>query len=107
MWVLVESPSTMTFVSPEPYIGHLGLDGVGDTKGMLESELRNRNMHWITNAKIDKVEENNMAVTEVNEDGSDKRQHQLEFRHTMILPAFKGAIPSRILKGWLIRRASC
>ncbi len=23
----------MTFVTPEPYIGHLGLDGVGDTKG--------------------------------------------------------------------------
>ena len=24
----------MTFVTPEPYIGHLGLDGVGDTKGL-------------------------------------------------------------------------
>ncbi|MCX7671523.1 MAG: NAD(P)/FAD-dependent oxidoreductase, partial [Anaerolineae bacterium] len=30
----------MTFVTPEPYIGHLGLDGVGDTKGLLESEMR-------------------------------------------------------------------
>ena len=30
----------MTFVTSEPYIGHLGLDGVGDTKGLLESELR-------------------------------------------------------------------
>ena len=27
----------MTFVTSEPYIGHLGLDGVGDTKGLLES----------------------------------------------------------------------
>lgn len=27
----------MHFVTPEPYIGHLGLDGVGDTKSMLES----------------------------------------------------------------------
>jgi sulfide:quinone oxidoreductase len=26
----------MTFVTPEPYIGHLGLDGVGDTKGLIE-----------------------------------------------------------------------
>ncbi len=25
----------MTFITPEPYIGHLGLGGVGDTKGML------------------------------------------------------------------------
>ena len=30
----------MTFVTAEPYIGHLGLDGVGDTKGLLESEMR-------------------------------------------------------------------
>ena len=29
----------MTFVTSEPYIGHLGLGGVGDSKGMLESEL--------------------------------------------------------------------
>src|SRR5690606_21211778 len=29
----------MTFVTPEPYIGHLGLDGVGDTKSLLESEM--------------------------------------------------------------------
>ena len=30
----------MTFVTAEPYIGHLGLDGVGDTKGLLEGEMR-------------------------------------------------------------------
>jgi sulfide:quinone oxidoreductase len=41
----------ITFVTPEPYIGHMGLAGVGDSKGMLESELRNRDIKWITNAK--------------------------------------------------------
>jgi sulfide:quinone oxidoreductase len=41
----------MTFVTSEPYIGHLGLGGVGDSKSMLESELRNRDIKWITNAK--------------------------------------------------------
>lgn len=78
----------MTFVTPEPYIGHLGLDGVGDTKGLLESELRNCHIHWITNARIDRVEASAMTVTEV--DGADKRQHQLEFQHAMVSPAFKG-----------------
>ena len=29
----------MHFVTPEPYVGHLGLDGVGDTKSLMESEL--------------------------------------------------------------------
>jgi len=44
----------MTFVTSEPYIGHLGLGGVGDSKGMLESELRNKHINWITNAKVTK-----------------------------------------------------
>jgi len=29
----------MTFVTAEPYIGHLGLDGVGDTKSLLEKRI--------------------------------------------------------------------
>jgi sulfide:quinone oxidoreductase len=43
----------ITFVTSEPYIGHLGLGGVGDSKSMLESELRGHDMKWITNAKDD------------------------------------------------------
>ena len=42
----------MTFVTAEPYIGHLGLDGVGDTKGLLESEMREHHIKWITSARI-------------------------------------------------------
>lgn len=45
----------ITFVTPEPYIGHLGLGGVGDTKGMLESVMRDRDIKWITNAKVDRT----------------------------------------------------
>ncbi|HSH42486.1 MAG TPA: FAD-dependent oxidoreductase [Arenicellales bacterium] len=80
----------MYFVTPEPYIGHLGLDGVGDTKGLLESELRNANIHWVTNARIDSVEENVLHATEVDEQGDEVKVHDLEFRHAMILPAFRG-----------------
>jgi sulfide:quinone oxidoreductase len=80
----------MTFVTPEPYIGHLGLDGVGDTKGMLESEMRDRHIKWHTNARIDAVEEGLMKITQVADDGSDKVSHELEFAHSMILPAFTG-----------------
>jgi len=32
----------MTFVTPEPYIGHMGLGGVGDSKGLFESEFRKK-----------------------------------------------------------------
>jgi len=80
----------MTFVTPEPYIGHLGLDGVGDTKSMLESEMRERHIKWHTNTRIDRVEDGLMKITEVNEDGSVKVSRELPFAHSMILPAFTG-----------------
>ena len=80
----------MTFVTPEPYVGHLGLDGVGDTKSLLESELRNRHIKWITNARITSVEEGMMHVEEVADDGSVKSAHDLPFGYSMILPAFRG-----------------
>ncbi|MGE3690209.1 MAG: NAD(P)/FAD-dependent oxidoreductase [Novosphingobium sp.] len=80
----------MTFVTAEPYIGHLGLDGVGDTKSILESELRDRHIKWITNARIASVEDGMMHVEEVNEDGTAKATYDLPFGFSMILPAFRG-----------------
>ncbi len=80
----------MTYVTSEPYIGHLGLGGVGDTKGMLESELRSKHIDWICNAKVDKIEAGVMYVTEVDENGQEKKKHELTFKHSMMLPAFKG-----------------
>ncbi len=80
----------MTFVTSEPYIGHLGLAGVGDSKGMLESELRQHHINWVTNAKVEKVEPGRMHVLEVDEEGNEKKRHELEFAHAMMLPAFKG-----------------
>ncbi|CAA9891093.1 Sulfide-quinone reductase [Candidatus Methylobacter favarea] len=80
----------MTFVTAEPYIGHLGLGGVGDTKGLLESALRDKHIKWITNARVDKIEAGMMYVTEVDEEGKDKKKHELPFNHSMMLPAFTG-----------------
>lgn len=80
----------ITFVTSEPYIGHLGLGGVGDTKGLLESALRDKTIKWITNAKVDKIEPGMMYVTEVDDDGNEKKKHELPFKHSMMLPAFTG-----------------
>jgi len=80
----------MTFVTSEPYIGHLGLGGVGDSKGMLESALRDKHIKWITNAKVTKVEAGQMHVTEHDEEGKPKKAHVLPFKFSMMLPAFKG-----------------
>ncbi len=89
----------MTFVTPEPYIGHLGLDGVGDTKGLLESELRNHHIKWITNARVDRVEAGTMHVSEIAEDGSVKTLHELPQVYSMMLPAFRGVAAVRGIEG--------
>ena len=80
----------MTFVTAEPYIGHLGLGGVGDSKGLMESVMRDRHIKWITNAKTTKVEAGKVHVTEYDDLGKEKRTHELPFKYSMMLPAFKG-----------------
>ncbi len=89
----------MTYVTPEPYIGHLGLDGVGDTKSLLEGEFRNRHIKWITNARITTVSQGSMAVEEVDESGAVARNHTLPFGYAMILPAFRGVAAVRGIAG--------
>jgi sulfide:quinone oxidoreductase len=80
----------MTFVTSEPYIGHLGLGGVGDSRGMLESELRQHDIKWITNARVTRVEEGRMYVEQVDDKGEMLKELELEFNYSMMLPAFKG-----------------
>lgn len=89
----------MTFVTSEPYIGHLGLDGVGDTKGLLESELRQRHIKWITNARVAKVESAAMTVEEIADDGQVKTTQRLPFSYSMMLPAFRGVEAVRGIDG--------
>lgn len=89
----------MTFVTSEPYVGHLGLDGVGDTKGLLEREMRNRHIKWITNARVTSVESGLMHVEEVADDGSVKASHDVPFSYSMMLPAFRGVEAVRGIEG--------
>lgn len=80
----------MTYVTCEPYIGHMGLGGVGDSKGLMESELRERHIKWVTNARITSVSAHDMSVEELDENGALKKTHQLPFAYSAVIPAFKG-----------------
>ncbi len=80
----------MTYVSSEPYIGHLGLGGVGDSKGLMESEFRQRHIKWITNAKVTEATDGKLKVQEFDDAGQPRKEHELPFHYAMILPAFKG-----------------
>ncbi len=89
----------MTFVTAEPYIGHLGLDGVGDTKGLLESEMRGKHIKWMTSSRVKKVEAGKMTVEEIADDGSVKAEKEMPFGFAMMLPAFRGIEAVRGVEG--------
>lgn len=80
----------MTFVSSEPYVGHMGLGGVGDSRGLMEAELRQRHIKWIVNSKVGEVRDGEMTVVEHDVRGQPTEQHALPFKFAMLLPAFKG-----------------
>jgi sulfide:quinone oxidoreductase len=85
----------ITYVTPEPYIGHLGLDGVGDTKSLLESKFRDKHIKWITNARVQSVAAGTMSVQEIATDGSVAAAHELPFAYAMMLPGFRGVAAVR------------
>jgi sulfide:quinone oxidoreductase len=86
----LRSKVPITFVTSEPYIGHLGLGGVGDSKSLLESEMRGHDIKWITNAKTTKVEAGKLFTTQLDDKGEPYKEHEVPFKISMMLPAFKG-----------------
>ena len=89
----------ITYVTSEPYIGHLGLGGVGDSKSMLESEFRGHDIKWITNAKTTRVEPGKMFVSQLDDLGQPYKEHEVAFKLSMMLPAFKGVEPVAAVPG--------
>jgi sulfide:quinone oxidoreductase len=80
----------MTFITPEPFIGHMGVGGIGDSKGLFESEFRKNDIKWIKNARVKSIEDGKMMVEEVDAKAEVSKTHQLPFNFSMLIPAFRG-----------------
>jgi sulfide:quinone oxidoreductase len=80
----------ITFVTSEPYIGHMGLGGVGDSKGLLEAELRQRHIKWVTNATLLEARADSVRIAEHNVKGEASSERELASCFTMFIPPFKG-----------------
>ncbi len=81
----------MTFVTSEPYIGHMGLGGVGDSKALMEHEFRDRGIKWICNSRVTQFESGMAHIEELNRKGEVDFEHNLPFNMAMFLPPFKGS----------------
>jgi NADPH-dependent 2,4-dienoyl-CoA reductase/sulfur reductase-like enzyme len=71
----------VTFVSAEPYIGHFGLGGVGNSEEMITKFLERKGIEAITNNVIKEVRDGEMEL----EGG-----RVLPFAYSMIVPPFTG-----------------
>ncbi len=69
------------FVTPEPYIGHMGLAGVGKSQRLMEDEFAEHSIKPITNASIKEVQPGKLLL----EDGQ-----EIPFRYSMFIPPFAG-----------------
>ncbi len=71
----------ITYVTPEPYVGHLGVSKVKNAETLTAELMKKRGVEVITNAVIQSVEPGQILLS----DGQ-----QLPFQYSMILPAFRG-----------------
>lgn len=74
--------ATLTLVTPEPYVGHLGVSGVKNAQKLTAALLRKRSIEVITNTAITAISRNSITL----DDG-----RTLPQQYAMILPAFRGA----------------
>ncbi|MEO1054138.1 MAG: FAD-dependent oxidoreductase [Bacteroidota bacterium] len=78
----VRNKVKLYWITPEPYLGNFGIDGMPGGEGMLKMFMKLYNIHWITDAHIEKLEENKIIL----KDGT-----ELPFKMAMLMPPFEGA----------------
>lgn len=79
----------LCFVTPEPFLGHFGVGGIGDSQKLFETAFRTRQVKWICNAAIDRVDERAFHVVHFDDDGMQKGRKLLETRYGILWPAMR------------------
>jgi sulfide:quinone oxidoreductase len=74
----------ITFVTPEPFLGHFGVGGMGKARQFLEGELEQRDIRYLTSAAISKIGDASVELM----DGK-----VIESRYSMIIPPLAGVKP--------------
>ncbi|MBU2602589.1 MAG: FAD-dependent oxidoreductase [Actinobacteria bacterium] len=77
-------------VTPEPFLGHFGVNGIGNMSRMMEDEFHSRHLKWTTSAALTAVEPGKATLA----DGT-----ELPFDLAVLIPAFYGAQVARDVEG--------
>ena len=71
----------ITFVTPEPFLGHFGIGGFGKSRQFLEGELEERDIRYFTSAAVTKITDSSVELA----DGK-----TIESRYSLIIPPLAG-----------------
>jgi sulfide:quinone oxidoreductase len=71
----------ITFITSEPYLGHMGIGGLGKSRRVTEDEFAERDIKAITNAVIEEITPDTVKL---------KSGEELKFKYAMIIPPFMG-----------------
>jgi sulfide:quinone oxidoreductase len=71
----------ITFVTPEPFLGHFGVGGIGRARQFLEGELEQRDIRYVTSAAVSKITEASVELA-----GGEV----FESRFSLIIPPLAG-----------------
>ena len=80
----------ITLLTPEPYVGHLGLGAESDTRRLLEQALAERNITYRTNVKTKKIDSGVVHIAECDEQGKEIRASEIPFAYAVYWAAFRG-----------------
>ena len=71
----------ITFVTPEPFLGHFGIGGFGKARQFLEGEFEERDIRYLTSAAVSKITDSSVELA----DGKN-----IESRYSLIIPPLAG-----------------
>lgn len=91
----IRSRVPITVITPEPYPGHLGLGGDGETRRLMASALENLDVKVVCNARTHRLEAGEVHLAECDEHGAEKRHQRLPFAYCVYWPAFRGVAALR------------
>ena len=72
----------LTWITPEPYLGHFGIDGMPGGETMLKAFMKMYNIKYITDASISKIKKDEIEL---------KSGKVLPYKMSMLMPPFEGA----------------
>ncbi len=73
---------SITFVTPEPFLGHFGVGGIGASPRMVQEEFAERHIQAAVNARIASADPGRLTL-------ADRSEHPFDF--SLVIPAFLGS----------------